>query len=82
MSTATEKVHAKSSDIATKDRIKQSDAARILKCSRQRVLQRIEDGSLKHIVIKDPLGNETRFVSLKQVNDLKTELTKQGKKSA
>ncbi len=52
------------------DRIKQADAARILKCSRQRIKQRIKKGSLIHDEIEDVLGNKTVFVSLKQVEEL------------
>jgi len=67
----------KPSKIAQDDRIKQADAAHILGCSRQRVSERIKQGSLKYMVTTDPLGHETRHVSLKQVQTLKAELEKE-----
>jgi len=59
------------------DRIKQADAARVLGCSRQRIVQRIKKGSLKFIIIKDAMGNETVYVSLKQVQKLKVSLERE-----
>ena len=72
----------KPSNIAVMDRIKQADAAHILGCTRQRVSERIKQGSLKYEESIDALGHKTRFVSLKQVRALKEEIDKVTKKSA
>jgi len=72
----------KPSNIAVMDRIKQADAAHILGCTRQRVSERIKQGSLKYAESIDALGHKTRFVSLKQVRALKEEIDKVTKKSA
>lgn len=67
----------KNAKILVADRIKQADAAKILKCSRQRISERIERGSLKALVVKDALDNETTFVSLEQVQELKKNLDRE-----
>jgi hypothetical protein len=65
--------------ILPEDRLKQADAARLLHCSRQRIFDRINQGSLDYTVCKHPSGKSVRYVSLKQVKALMVAIQRQPK---
>lgn len=67
--------------ITVADRIKQADAARILGCVRQRIQQRIKNGSLVSEEVIDAVGNKTVYCSLKQVQSLKETLDSNKKRA-